>query len=203
MLPVVIGDFLFDLRSALDHIAAMNASGPANQSQFPIFTKDVRVAGSTESVAHGKWYRGWKAFRERTTPAVYTAVESMQPFVTDPINPENAALAVLNNLQNADKHTALNVIDKGVSDLLGFIVRPNDLRIPITGQAIPENTMLPDGEQFLTRTGEDEVELFGTIKVAITGGVDPTHHEIPGTFDVLIDSVRECLPMIEAAMRRA
>lgn len=205
MLPLVIGDFLFNLRSALDHIAAANMTSSVNaQSHYRIFSKDVRLANSQESKAHPKWHKGWNEFKAQFSPEVFAVIESLQPFQTaakQATNPDDEALAILNDLQNADKHTRLNVVDTGVGDLVGFVFDPGTPPARIGGDVgFPDGIMVPNGAKFLALDREVHVELFGVVKVAVSGGRVSTYREIPESLGDILDSVRYILRLIEIAM---
>ena len=97
-LSVVIGDFLFCIRSALDHLVwqlvIKNGGVPASHNMFPITSSKAKF---NEAVAKSKRLDG-------VTPKSCAIIESLQPYHTG-----NEALGRLNVLHNADKHRALNL----------------------------------------------------------------------------------------------
>lgn len=204
MLPLAIGDFLFDLMSALDHIATVNATGVVNpQSYFKIFTKDVRVANSQESQAHPRWHSGWKKFESQITPKVFAVIEAMQPFETvskQSPDPNDSTVAILNSLHNSDKHKTLNIVNAGIDNLTCWFIQPNGVTVPILGNRPKLDDVMQDGAQFFTSQTEVEVELYGTIKVAVRGEDNPAYRLLPDTLDEILEDVRIALTLIEQAM---
>jgi hypothetical protein len=202
-LTPAIGDFLFNLQCALDHIAAANTISPDARGNFLIYTLDVRDPTSPESRSRPRWHRGWKDFEERTNPKVFPVIESMQPFMTsthDGTNPKDTALAILNRLHNADKHKALSIIDLGMTNLEGFVKLPNGFVTPITGDRMRPDEMLPNGKRFLSYSYNLVVELSGNIKLAVGAAGETGHHEIPTSLDLIFEEVSACLGAIESAM---
>ena len=179
MLPLIIGDYLFNLRSALDHIAAANVKATLfEKSQFPIFTDDFRTFHPDEPPRFKGYRDSWKGLRKRTNPAVFAAIEKAQPFETclkDSSDPHNAALALLNDFQNTDKHRQLGVIDAGLRDPSGFVVEKDGTRRPIIYKPLPADSMLQDGALCHISDEEVDVEFYGTIQVAVTGGTNQRH----------------------------
>jgi hypothetical protein len=176
MLPLVISDYLFNLRSALDHIAAANVRPTAfEKSQFPIFTEDFRTFSPGEPQRFKGYRDSWKDLRKRMTPAVFAAIEEVQPFQTclkDSSNPNEALLALLNDFQNTDKHRQLGVIDAGLLDPSGFVFEQDGTRLPIIYNALPKDSMLQDGATCHVSDTDVGVEFYGVIQVAVTGGAN-------------------------------
>ena len=197
-LALAIGDFLFNMASALDHITTANAGGVGgNHTNFPIFPVDIRHDGPYESKAHSRWHDRWEKTRNAVDPAVFAVIEEAQPFMyTVKGTAENMQhpLALLNNLHNADKHERLNVIAHGLSDLVAVIdgIVVNDVITP--------GTMIKDGAAFLTHPREVDVELTGTVVLAILGGLVVDHYVIPQALNHIDHWVPSLLRRIEAVM---
>lgn len=116
--PIVFGDFLFNVRSALDHL--MVTIAPNNRkgsTEFRTYVKDP-----LETDENGQEVRPDDAARWRSTVKGFPkgfeeAFRSIQPFAEaekygQPA--EDHALAILSSLQNADKHRWLVTVFQGV-----------------------------------------------------------------------------------------
>jgi hypothetical protein len=97
-LSVVIGDFLFNVRSALDHLlwqlVFLNENKPSKSNMFPISsTPDI----FSEEVKRGR-VKGISTEAQKL-------LENLQPY-----HPGNEPLATLADLHNLDKHRTLNLL---------------------------------------------------------------------------------------------
>ena len=97
-LSVVIGDFLFGVRSALDHLiwqlVIHNGRSPTARNMFPITSAPALFnAAVTE-----------RRRLEGVSPKACAIIESLQPYHIG-----NEALGRLDTLHNVDKHRALNL----------------------------------------------------------------------------------------------
>ena len=118
ILPILLGEALQGLRSALDHLAfhlTWTHHGPAfnlNKTAFPVF---MDPNGDYETASNGARNVGL------THPLVQAFIEWLQPFRS--LNPEDTALCKLNKLNNRDKHRALVATNLSITDAtLQFIV---------------------------------------------------------------------------------
>ncbi len=105
MWSVKIGEIIYNLRSALDHmvyeIASLNCNGtvPA-RTEFPIFIDEVRFR--SEKMGGGM-------YKMRGLPEnVRTSIEEIQPFKREQ-SPELHRLWALQELSNWDKHRLLHL----------------------------------------------------------------------------------------------
>lgn len=203
MLPLIVGDYLFNLRSALDHIAAANVKATLfEKSQFPIFTDDFRKPSANEPERFKGYRATWNTLRKRTAPAVFAAIEQAQPFVTclkDSSDPKNASLAILNSFQNTDKHRQLSILDAGLLDPIGYVVKQDGTRERIVYNTLPADSMMQDGARCFGSDTEVDVEFYGTIQVVVAGGPDQRNLPTEGLSD-LWEEVAAVLDFITGAM---
>jgi hypothetical protein len=102
-LPMIIGDCVHNLRSALDHLvyqlAILNGAGPdaASQTSFPIYLKP-KVFNDVVN----------KKVAPFISAAALTVIESLQPYKTS--EPEHCALWKVSQLDNIDKHRLFVVV---------------------------------------------------------------------------------------------
>jgi hypothetical protein len=108
---VLFGDFLTNVRAALDHLAwqlaeldvAAGGQGPSEATNFPIKEQDVDRKGNPKPAR----------IQGVVNPSVIAAVESVQPYETARRTGEPATHDVLyglNKLVNIDKHRLLLVV---------------------------------------------------------------------------------------------
>lgn len=98
---VILGEFLYDLRSAMDHVARQlviaNGRKPTGRSEFPIFKDPGDFEGRSCPKTQGMHAE------------VKRVMEEMQPFRVLPENPTATTPWLIHDLCNKDKHRLLNV----------------------------------------------------------------------------------------------
>ena len=92
---VIVGDFVHNLRSALDHMACQlarieNPAANIDRTQFPIFVKEP---------THGKALATWERYTAGMGHRVIEEIRKMQPYNAGDGAKANA-LAILNALSN-------------------------------------------------------------------------------------------------------
>jgi hypothetical protein len=202
-LPVIIGDFLFNLRSALDHIVAANMAKPSSKSQFPIFHEDFLATTPAEPPRFKNYRKTWKDLESQLPRAVFVSVELAQPFVVCRItgtDPAEAALSILNELQNRDKHSSLGVVSTGVTNSVGYIIEKSGQRIPIRYPTLTSTAMVPNRTQIFGSTEELDVRFTGNVALAVVAGPNARHRPLPMSFADLTREVEAVLQVIERNM---
>jgi len=127
MIAVVIGEILYDYRSALDHLAcALNPRSRRGSAYFPIETKpiwDNNPDGSWVLVgeAHDKARDSFGTAVKGMKPEAVTLIKSVQPYQLRD-GDEPAVLDLLNRLENRDKHQELVTVSSWVSDITAHMV---------------------------------------------------------------------------------
>ena len=126
---VIIGEILFNLRSAFDHVI-YSVGGTAKNSEFPIFMKRAdyfKLDGGRP--AHGS---GLGKIRGITRKETLDAIESLQPFYRREENEARASARgkvfihggeVLHKLCNIDKHRTLHLCRRQATKLEMRMVR--------------------------------------------------------------------------------
>jgi hypothetical protein len=106
-LGVILGDYIHNLRGALDHLvnqlAVLAGQAPGRKHQFPIVFKDTKFDKAANVQLRG------------LRPEHVDPIRKLQPF-NHPARPEEHPLALLHWLSNTDKHeivhaTATSVVD--------------------------------------------------------------------------------------------
>ena len=105
----LVGDFVINVRAALDHICV--ALG-RDDNQFPIFTVNPWPTDIDPETRKDRNKAGRDRFKKCTVGVPKNAlalIKSIQPYLTEAVNPEFDSLALLTHLTNADKHRRLLV----------------------------------------------------------------------------------------------
>lgn len=159
-LLMLIGDVLYNLRSALDHLAWSLAGTKADRrTEFPIFYEE-----------RGFLDRGREKSHDMPAPA-QTTIESLQPYKGVHGLPESEPLWLLQQLSIEDKHHTLNLVAAGV-----------DVRLDVS-------TSLRHPAYGLTgRTGylplEDGAEIY---RIPLPANPSQVQDYSRSTFDVALD----------------
>jgi len=99
--PLLAGEAIQNLRSALDHLVYA-ASGGEERTQFPIFDEASEFAARSPSMLKG------------VPNATKDVIEGAQPYRLAPQDPSAESLALLRRLSNADKHRVLATVTTAV-----------------------------------------------------------------------------------------
>lgn len=137
LMPAVLGDFLFNYRSALDHaVWALHAEADRSpRVEFPVFLTAAKyAAGSAPKIG--------------TLPQQTRVVlESLQPFHA--VDPELHPLWILHELNRVDKHRVLHVIDHQLEPH-SFTNKGTKLLMPTYCIAIDDTGLRIDKKPVLT-----------------------------------------------------
>ena len=121
MTTVLLGDFLFDVRSALDHLAVALAPNKHKSSAgFPINDEPLFIRDASRCyIVRDSGKR--KAFRSRVKwmpPEAIAIIKQLQPYNFGDQPGRIHSLFALNALQNADKHRRLTILGTGLTRTL-------------------------------------------------------------------------------------
>lgn len=202
MIPVIIGEFLYDVRSALDHIAVANVpSNRRSSAQFPIVCDPIweKDADGLYDERYADSRKNWNTWTARMKSGVLAIIESAQPYhaVKRSAVPQHDALAILSAFQNADKHRELNIVAAGVMDPVA--TPEGDKPFSFTA-ALGHGNLLTDGTVFLRHPIEVNVELVGELIVGITRSPKQGYWLLPDTLDDIWAEVSAIIGAIEQAM---
>lgn len=173
-IAVVLGDFLFNVRSALDHLAVALVPAKRKRSAFfPILTTDPDTIDASDSERCTDRPEAWEKATTGMPNEAVTLIRGVQPFSLSPpperpdLGPEDALLAVLSSFQNADKHRRLIttvgglVFDSVIVRAIGIDQPPNDRTPPQDADEI-----INQGAVVYSSQVEMNVEAKGTTKIA-------------------------------------
>lgn len=159
--PVIAGDVLFNIRSALDHLAVELA--PRNRrrkASFPLVTVDIEERDTSGTYRHADARNSFNAAVKGIPPDARAIIEALQPyrFPRPGDDPRDHGMAVLSQLQNADKHRELLVSLWGLKDTA----------VTIDGKMFGPARRPVGHEAELHRSGSHvDVEVSGSILVGL------------------------------------
>jgi hypothetical protein len=208
LLPIIAGDLMFNLRSALDHLATAMVRRSSQRTAFPLFTTDLHEQDPiTGDYLHGEDRERWEAMTKGFPKRAMPIVEFVQPYHMrrQGRDPRYGALALLRVFQNADKHRRLALIVGGFqSPIIWYQLTPTrkrrvpNPRIPDDGRLPPRAPVhrsldpLPSGVY---------VEAEGIVDVMIGDGRRREYYSCPGIFRSMIKDVSGVLDQLEPYIR--
>jgi hypothetical protein len=218
MIAVMLGDFIHNLRSALDWvIVACSPRKHRYDVSFPILLEDVLAKDANGNfVFSDKERKNVETCLRGLCPDARTLVVGLQPYHMG-TNSHRAILGLISRLENADKHRALITIGCGGRDFRGTASVPG----------LPKPVELPDvlatGDNFLKNNtaisyvlhpkvlslvhpAEVDMHLTGTIKILVQiarphGNQPPDTYLIDSIMETALFEVRHILSDLEAFVR--
>ncbi len=163
MFPIVLGDFLFNVRSALDHlvVAIAPTRDAKKQVEFPIFTADpLLVHEHTGADLHPEQAVRWRRWTTGLPADCVAELRALQPFETARhfrARPQDQALAALGMLQNADKHR----------NLVGIFTALARVQVQIGRACYGLVSGLKDGAQLHSAPEQVEVKIEGSAQIGV------------------------------------
>lgn len=210
-LAVIAGDIMFNVRSALDHIAV--AAAPPNrkyQAAFPIMTcnpfEQDEITGNYLHVSdHAYWERCTRGMR----PEIGALIGAYQPYrvaADEGQDPEDHALALLSTFQNADKHRELVIVDHGLADFDYIYRLPNGLKTILrhADMDIPPDRLLQNRAKVhvseASNPPEMEMEIEGAPQIVVGRAVNGPLRGCPGVFAKMIDTAKRVVGDLTTAL---
>lgn len=209
-IAVVLGDFMFNLRSALDHIAC--ACVPAkfkSQTSFPVSQQPIfdKTPGGDWAVPDDEQRHAFNARVAGMRPDTVAFIKSVQPYhlKPDPVRGDGlTGLGALSRLQNADKHRTLTILAAGLVIAQVSIRWPpaHEVGFPVVPYAKAGTvvaTWIDLGEDRPVHHSEVDVQISGTPDVqAVIGGPSGEHYDLLGLCrSMLTDVSRRIVPDME------
>jgi hypothetical protein len=160
--PIILGDYLFDIRSALDHlIVAIAPRKYRHKVGFPICTEDPLLRDKTSgSYLNVEEARKWQSMTKGLPSDCVAALKTLQPYHAAREHRKPAsihALALLSALQNADKHR----------ELIGILVGLH--KVEATFNGVPEGIVpaLEHNAIVARAEAQMDVEVEGSALVGV------------------------------------
>lgn len=160
--PLLAGEAVQNLRSALDHAVYAVSTRGKSRSQFPIFTDacEYQVKGKPRIAG--------------VPGPIRTLIEARQPYNSLPTMPARDPLAILHALSNWDKHRTLATVPSLVTFPhvgLRSGVEVEFIQFPTRGQSLQGGAEI---ERFIARSdapiGDMDVDPRFSFEVGIKGG---------------------------------
>ncbi|MDA8373608.1 MAG: hypothetical protein M0Z91_05070 [Actinomycetota bacterium] len=196
-IPVVVGDFLHNVRSALNYllIGMLPTTKHHRSLQYPISLKDPfgRDPATRRYLDRDpRVRRPWRILKSELQPGAYKIVWEFQPFSAGIRPGEVNMLAMLGQLSNADKHRRLAVVSQGLEDP-GWVIKTGDREaIRTVGGRVA-----PPGKEFLRLTQRASMRLTGSPLVILrakeAGGGEPAQ-------DIRIGALRDLLLFVRGVL---
>jgi hypothetical protein len=182
---VYVGDFLFDMRAALDHMAvALNPPQMKNKLiYFPIYREDPwRFQKGTRRYVERDAVnrRTFSHSVKRMTETARAYLHECQPYVRARAQGEAAehhTLAILKGLNDADKHRRLLVTNAGCNGAKASYTHPVTGERIVAAYAFPEGVIVRSGALLATLPFEVEMEFMGSLLVGFGRKPQPVHGE--------------------------
>jgi len=164
MYGVIVGDFVHNLRSALDHAVWKLAKPPiTGRTGFPVCLHERGVQRSFHG-AKDKGIRAIGPYLLKNVPEpAFDFIERVQPYNRFQ---ERAALWQLNELWNEDKHRSL-VLVADPSWTSRFIISTLHGRQPYPGEVKPTNPENPSEVFRLDAASDSEITVIQPSKVVV------------------------------------
>lgn len=166
-ISLILGDFLNNLRAALDHTLGVIDPRAGKSSNFPA------------CVSKNSW-KSWEAewIKKGGQPAILDALAPFQPYLALDLDrdPENELLRIVARLNNADKHRVLNTTPITFADASRSVLNlSSDRPIAEYKWTLPQAPLTePEYEAIQVRVKGTKkanyVDMEGTIRLSISVG---------------------------------
>jgi hypothetical protein len=196
-LPVVVGDLVHNLRSALDHLqAALVPVERKRDVMFPVqwqdpWPSDENTGKYAQSTEAERARDSWTSTMQGIDPEIEALIKQMQPYSAG-YGPEMHPVAQLSTLDNADKHFELVELRTGIGDSRLTISNP-EANIQLTMFSDKPETVLTGGvvAEFAIRPSNlkaitDNVVLRESILATMADGNAEMDVELTGTAEVAV-----------------
>jgi len=217
MIAVMLGDFIHNLRSALDWvIVACSPRKHRYKAGFPILLKDIFAKNADGNFMFGDTERkSVEACLQGLCPEARAYVIRLQPYHLG-ASTHRAILGLISRLENADKHRELITIGCGGQDFRGSLTIPNfPESFEVTGDLTTGDTALKDNTAVncvlhpkvlsLVHPSEVDMHITGTVKVLVeiagTNDKPPDHYLIDTLMDDALSSVKVIVKRLESFIR--
>jgi hypothetical protein len=192
-LPVIAGDFMHNVRSALDHVAvALAPIARKHDASFPIFTCDIHEQDQvTGRYLHPSDRKKWLRRIEGMSEGAVAILDTVQPFHGGGTgqDPADSPLALLCEFQNADKHRELNIVAQGLTDPEFILTYPDGSsardRPPVPLDGLMRNGAIVHVDRS-NPPEKMEMDTEGTPRIVIGSSIDGPVRECPGAFDRML-----------------
>jgi hypothetical protein len=195
-LAILAGDFLFNVRSGLDHRAiSLVPAEQKHRASFPIFSDDpLAIDPATGGHVNTKAWKAWKGTIQPFPDSAAAALLVLQPFDSARKlgkRAEDHSLDVLRVLHDADEHQELFVADRMLLQV----------DVLVGGQIVRSApSAVQDGTVVYASSDKENVEVVGMPEVGLGAGKkgrDKWRWPVPLAFDAMLNHIAaEVLPAL-------
>jgi hypothetical protein len=180
VIALITADFIYNLRSGLDHLAATLVRRQDRQ-MFPIFFQGVWEAGvEGENEQRAKERQRWRSLTRNMDPGAVAILKQAQPRDLGRDEGENTqSLSMLNRLSNKDRHTKLPI---HIGRLAGTELCYRTPDGAWYGGGLAANEALEDDTKLDIPHDATDVYVMGTPVVVIRTSPDREGFKIPEAF---------------------
>jgi hypothetical protein len=149
MLGLVAADFIYNMRSGLDHLmAALVPSARRDSSMFPVFWQGVwDDPPPRENVERTKARERWQTYVKGAHPDAVAFIKTVQPADDGGNDPKGlSSLVALNRLSNTDRHSKLPILAASLHKPVGSYT---------TRSSVPSSSPTPSGMTRACKTGQN------------------------------------------------
>ncbi len=186
-LSVLVGEVLFNLRSALDNlicglIRTQDRTSDCDRSEFPIFLHEAKYAEKK-----GRLLKG-------VPEAACALIETFQPWKRPENSREIDPLWIIHTLCNIDKHRALNLTVCAHKGLSIIIPMKNGMGVPVTLERVvlaiePQIVPLPGNPtDFAENVG---IHISGRTTLFLAGHAHLSDRPVSDLIDTCVRHVAE------------
>jgi len=214
MIPIIVGECLYGIRSALDHLAvAMAPRSRKGSAAFPVEATDPWKRNDKGAFVYDEERRISFTSKIRGIPADAVAmIKEAQPYRRD--RPEVDALALISRLENADKHREPVGMSYGLAKFESQVRFRNHVLAQRSEPGLYEHgaEVAKFDFGFAYRTdptfrpppeSEVQVEFSGTAAVAIKVAGIEGHFGMPESLEILVAWMRDvAIPELSPFVRK-
>jgi hypothetical protein len=194
---LIAGDFIQNIRSALDHLACcLVPSDERTSVMFPIFFQGVwEPAIKGENQQRLKDRMRWQTVTCHMPDEAVALLKRFQPPDLGKEVENTHALAVLNGLANKDRHSKLLVIASALHKPSGLCRTPDGALYVV--RELGDDEGLRDNTPLVLPTGAVDVKVMGTPVVMIRTRYKDRGFRIPGSFrELLLNGTRRTIDFL-------
>jgi hypothetical protein len=208
-LALVLGDFLYNVRSTLDYLAvALLPAKHKRDAYYPILAERIweipEHPGEPQHLRDMR--RRWALIERHVDPAAVEIIKSHHPPSGRPSKREPMHdLTVLNGMSNRDRHQNLNLVAYGLNAATArFVVRHNDGSPEVLTPERPPppyRSAHPTGAPLQLPPGDEPVEVSGEIVILVQVDREWSNVEVPGDMRRMWETVCAIVGKLEPYCR--
>lgn len=187
-LALVLGEFLYNVRSTLDYLAvALLPAKHKRDAYYPILAERIwEIPAAPDEPKHFQdMRRRWALIERNVDPAAVDIIKAYHPPSGRPSKRKPMHdLTVLNGMSNRDRHQSLNLVAYGLDAATSrFVVRHKDGSTEVLTPdrpPAPYRNAHPAGSRLELPPGTEPIDVSGQIVVLVQVDREWSNVEVPG-----------------------